>query len=52
MFGNGALLLPGYVMHDPLPLATIHDPVLECLRERDDVDLFGAQATNADEQER
>lgn len=34
-------------MREPLPLATIHDAVLEFLRGRDDVIVFGAQAVNA-----
>lgn len=34
-------------MREPLPLAQIQDAVLEFLRERDDVVLFGAQAVNA-----
>jgi hypothetical protein len=32
---------------EPLPLATIHDAVLEFLRGRDDAVLYGAQAVNA-----
>lgn len=34
-------------MRESLPLATIHDAVLEFLRDRDDCVLFGAQAVNA-----
>lgn len=34
-------------MHEPLPLATIHEAVLEFLRGRDDVVIFGAQAVAA-----
>ncbi len=34
-------------MHEQVPLATIHEAVLEFLRNRDDVVLFGAQAVNA-----
>ncbi len=34
-------------MGEQLPLATIHDAVLEFLRGRDDVIVFGAQAVNA-----
>lgn len=34
-------------MREPLPLATIHDAVLEFLRGRNDVVLFGAHAVNA-----
>ena len=34
-------------MREELPLATIHDAVLESLRGRDDAVVFGAQAVNA-----
>lgn len=34
-------------MKEPLPLATVHDEVLEFLRLRTDAALFGAQAVNA-----
>lgn len=34
-------------MREPLPLATIHDAVLEFLRGRTDAALYGAQAVNA-----
>lgn len=34
-------------MREQLPLSTIHNAVLEFLRGRDDVALFGAQAVNA-----
>jgi len=34
-------------MREPLPLATIHDAVLQFLRGRDDAVVFGAQAVNA-----
>lgn len=34
-------------MHEPLPLATMHEAVLEFLRGRDDVVVFGATAVNA-----
>lgn len=34
-------------MREPLPLSTIHDAVLEFLRGRDDVVVFGATAVNA-----
>ena len=47
MFGDGALAFQEFAMHEQLPLATIHDAVLEFLRGRDDVALFGAQAVNA-----
>ena len=47
MFGEGALSFREFVMREPLPLAKIHDAVLEFLRGRDDAVLFGAQAVNA-----
>ncbi len=47
MFGDGSLTFREFVMREPLPLATIHDAVLEFLRGRDDAALFGAQAVNA-----
>lgn len=34
-------------MREPLPLAGIHDAILDFLRNRDDAVLFGAQAVNA-----
>ena len=47
MFGEGALTFREFVMREPLPLAMIHDAVLDFLRGRDDAVLFGAQAVNA-----
>ena len=47
MLGDGALTFREFAMREPLPLATIHDAVLEFLRGRDDAVLFGAQAVNA-----
>ncbi|HEY3242325.1 MAG TPA: nucleotidyl transferase AbiEii/AbiGii toxin family protein [Phycisphaerae bacterium] len=47
MFGDGALAFREFIMREPLPLATIHDAVLEFLRGRDDAVLYGAQAVNA-----
>jgi hypothetical protein len=47
MFGDGSLTFQEFAMREPLPLATIHDGVLEFLRGRDDAVLFGAQAVNA-----
>jgi hypothetical protein len=47
MFGNGPVTFQEFVMHEPLPLAKVHDAVLEFLRGRDDAVLFGAQAVNA-----
>jgi len=36
MFGDGALSFREFAMREPLPLATIHDAVLEFLRGRTD----------------
>ncbi len=47
MFGDGSLTLREFAMNEPLPLARIHEAVLEFLRHRDDAALFGAQAVNA-----
>ncbi|MCE9533907.1 MAG: nucleotidyl transferase AbiEii/AbiGii toxin family protein [Planctomycetes bacterium] len=47
MLGDGALTFQEFAMNEPLPLATIHDAVLEFLRGRDDAVLFGAYAVNA-----
>lgn len=47
MFGDGALTFREFAMREPLPLATIHDAVLEFLRGRKDAVLYGAQAVNA-----
>ncbi len=47
MFGDGALTISEFAMSESLPLATIHDAVLDFLRHRTDVVLFGAQAVNA-----
>ena len=47
MLNAGALTFKEFVMREPLPLATIHDAVLEFLRGRDDVVVFGATAVNA-----
>lgn len=47
MFGDGALTFREFMMGEQLPLATIHDAVLEFLRGRDDAVLYGAQAVNA-----
>jgi hypothetical protein len=47
MFGDGALTFREFVMGEPLPLATIHDAVLDFLRGREDAAMFGAQAVNA-----
>jgi len=47
MFGDGALTFQEFAMDEPLPLATIHDAVLEFLQDRNDAALYGAQAVNA-----
>jgi hypothetical protein len=47
MFGDGSLTFGEFAMREPLPLATIHDAVLEFLRGRTDAVLFGAHAVNA-----
>ena len=47
MLGDGALTFREFAMREPLPLATIHNAVLEFLRGRDDAALYGAQAVNA-----
>lgn len=47
MFNAGALTFREFMMSEPLPLATIQHAVLEFLRDRDDVVVFGAQAVNA-----
>lgn len=47
MLGVGALTFQEFVMNEPLPLAKIHEAVLEFLRGRDDAVVFGAYAVNA-----
>src|SRR6266849_3926756 len=47
MFGDGSLTFREFAMGEPLPLASVHDAVLEFLRGRDDAVLYGAQAVNA-----
>jgi hypothetical protein len=47
MLNAGTLTFQEFAMREQLPLATIHDAVLEFLRGRDDVVVFGAQAVNA-----
>jgi Nucleotidyl transferase AbiEii toxin, Type IV TA system len=47
MFDAGTLTFREFAMSEPLPLATIQNAVLEFLRGRDDVIVFGAQAVNA-----
>jgi hypothetical protein len=47
MLNAGTLLFEEFAMREQLPLATIHDAVLEFLRGRDVAVMFGAQAVNA-----
>lgn len=47
MFNAGVLTFQEFMAQEPLPLATIHNAVLEFLRNRSDVVVFGAQAVNA-----
>jgi Nucleotidyl transferase AbiEii toxin, Type IV TA system len=51
MFGADVLTFREFMMGEPLPLATVQQAVLEFLRGRDDVVVFGAQAVNAYVQE-
>jgi Nucleotidyl transferase AbiEii toxin, Type IV TA system len=43
----GVLTFSEFAMREPLPLSTIHETVLEFLRGRNDVVVFGATAVNA-----
>ncbi len=47
MLNAGVLTFQEYAMREPLPLATIHEALLDFLRGRKDVVLFGAFAVNA-----
>src|SRR3982751_1262028 len=47
MLNAGVLTFQEFAMREPLPLATVHEAVLEFLRGRDDVVVFGATAVNA-----
>src|SRR6267142_3938260 len=47
MLNAGTLTFKEFAMREQLPLATIHEAVLEFLRGRDDAVVFGAQAVNA-----
>jgi len=47
MFNSGVLTFQEFAMQESLPLATIQNAVLEFLRDRNDVAVFGAQAVNA-----
>lgn len=47
MLNAGTLTFEEFAMREEVPLATIHEAVLEFLRGRDDAVVFGAQAVNA-----
>jgi hypothetical protein len=47
IFGEGTITFQEFALREPLPLATIHQAVLEFLSGRDDAVLFGAHAVNA-----
>ncbi len=47
MFSADVLTFREFMMGEPLPLATLQQAILEFLRGRDDVVVFGAQAVNA-----
>jgi len=47
MLSADVLTFREFMMSEPLPLSTLHRAVLDFLRGRDDVVLFGAQAVNA-----
>lgn len=47
MLGEGFLTFREFAMRETLPLATLQEAILEFLRGREDVVLFGAQAVNA-----
>lgn len=51
MFNADVLSFQEFMIEEPLPLARVHQAVLEFLRDRDDVVVFGAQAVNAYVQE-
>src|SRR5688572_1863647 len=46
MFGTDILTLQEFIKQEPLPLATIQNAVLEFLRNRIDVVIFGTHAVN------
>jgi hypothetical protein len=47
MLNAGVLTFQEFAMSEPLPLATLHEAVLDFLKGRDDVVVFGATAVNA-----
>lgn len=47
MMNAGVLTFNEFIVREPLPLAAVHEAVLDFLRGRDDVVVFGAMAVNA-----
>jgi hypothetical protein len=47
MFNADVLTFREFAMREELPLSTLQNAVLEFLRDRDDIVVFGAQAVNA-----
>jgi hypothetical protein len=47
MLNAGVLTFREFAMHEPLPLATVQQAILEFLQGRDDAVVIGAQAVNA-----
>jgi len=47
MLNAGVLTFQEFAMREPLPLATVHEAVLEFMRGREDAVVFGATAVNA-----
>lgn len=47
MIAEGSLTFREFVTREPLPISTIQGEVMEFLRRRDDVVLYGSQAVNA-----
>lgn len=47
MISAGTLTFREFAMREPLPLANLHEAILEFLRNRNDIVLFGAHAVNA-----
>jgi Nucleotidyl transferase AbiEii toxin, Type IV TA system len=46
LIGESPLTIREFLMRELLPLGTIHDAILEFVRDRDDAVLFGAQVVN------
>lgn len=47
MLGEGALAFREFAVNEELPLARVHDAILQFLRGRADAVVFGAQAVSA-----